>query len=606
MTAMKRGQKNGFALPTTLIAGTILMIVLAVSLGAVSNVYSAVTRQYYERLARVATESGSEYAVDCILKGSLNYSATLTPSKKCDGSSSSVSSYVVDTSTVRTTFSVTAQNSAANVIQLRIVGRVEVLGQPSSRVIDTFEYERKQLVRFEQNAQYVRASQRFWYFGARAGLDFGATGTNNPTAISAPGSSPGYAGEGSTVVTDDSGNLVFWTNGRTIWNKNGDVASNSTGLYASYSGTQAVASFPLGYDGKRYAVIANTTGDDAAYTGLPQDKRLYLSIYDTTLNSGNGGIAAAAKNIDVAGSYLSGTYSSESLGAMPNYDGSGYWVYTYGTKKVSGVTNIYAFLIGIDGTVREKKTIPFTTQPTYCSNTESNYGTINFSASYDKMVMMVGATGCNSKGLSQVSGTAYVFNTNRVTGDLTESLAWQTRADTTGAISNTGASVANSGYSADFSPDEKLVYVTQLYPGRLTRYNIDSSGGRGAVGTASQTTIGDSIAYDGSVSPWVTPVSDSQGGGQIRRGPNGVMYFANAQNVAAAPDTAPPTAVPQHRSLGCLTNPNYYKYTTIVTSVGFQRRCSTITFPSGNPANSYSWFGLPQMVTRYTPQIVVY
>lgn len=591
MTAMKRGQKNGFALPTTLIAGTILMIVLAVSLGAVSNVYSAVTRQYYERLARVATESGSEYAVDCILKGSLNYSATLTPSKKCDGTTASAGSYVVDTSTVRTTFSVTAQNSAANVIQLSIVGRVEVLGQPSSRVIDTFEYERKQLVRFEQNAQYVRASQRFWYFGARAGLDFGATGTNSPLAISTPGSSPGYAGEGSTVVTDDSGNLVFWTNGRTIWNKNGDVAGNSTGLYASYSGTQAAASFPLGYDGKRYAVIANTTGD-AAYTGLPQDKRLFLSIYDTTLNSGNGGIAAAAKNIDIAGSYLSGTYSSESLGAMPNYDGSGYWVYTYGIKPVSGVTNIYGFLIGIDGTVRDKKTIPLTTQPIYCANTVSNYGTINFSSSYDKMVIMIGASGCNSTGSSQISGTAYVMKTDRITGNLTQVAAWNTKAN----YLNTDASYKNAGYSADFSPDENLVYVTQLYPGRLTRYNISSGVSATIAGT--QTTLGDSLAVSG--------VADQQGGGQIRRGPNGVMYFANAQNATAAPDATTPTA-PTHRTIGCLTNPNYALYTTPATGVGFEKSCTSKmsgTFPAAS--NSYSWFGLPQMVTRYTPQIVVY
>src|SRR5690606_4894848 len=85
--------------------------------------------------------------------------------------------------------------------------------------------------------EQVRANQRFWYFGFQGGIDFGISGT---TATAFTGVS--NSAEGSTVVTDTAGNLLFWSNGQQIYNSSGSVMPNGGGLTGNSSATQTVAS----------------------------------------------------------------------------------------------------------------------------------------------------------------------------------------------------------------------------------------------------------------------------------------------------------------------------------------------------------------------------
>src|SRR5438128_1719779 len=71
-----------------------------------------------------------------------------------------------------------------------------------------------------------------WYFGRLAGLNFN---TNPPT-----GSSDGQVNtlEGSSSVSDENGNILFYTDGTQVWDRNGDLMPNGSGLKGHVSSFQ--------------------------------------------------------------------------------------------------------------------------------------------------------------------------------------------------------------------------------------------------------------------------------------------------------------------------------------------------------------------------------
>ena len=64
-----------------------------------------------------------------------------------------------------------------------------------------------------------------WHFGYRACINF-STGV----PINVPGSLL-YANEGSSSISDLSGNTLFYTDGIKVWNKNNVQMSNGFGLF---------------------------------------------------------------------------------------------------------------------------------------------------------------------------------------------------------------------------------------------------------------------------------------------------------------------------------------------------------------------------------------
>ena len=77
--------------------------------------------------------------------------------------------------------------------------------------------------------------QRFnnWYFGNKAGVTF-ASGA--PVALT---NSQMITTEGCASISDASGNLMFYTDGISVWNRNHVVMSNGTGLMGHASSTQS-------------------------------------------------------------------------------------------------------------------------------------------------------------------------------------------------------------------------------------------------------------------------------------------------------------------------------------------------------------------------------
>ena len=77
-----------------------------------------------------------------------------------------------------------------------------------------------------------------WYFGNKAGLNFN---TCIPSILT---NGELNTHEGVATISDVMGNLLFYTDGITVWNKSHLVMANGTGLYGHPSSTQSAVIVP--------------------------------------------------------------------------------------------------------------------------------------------------------------------------------------------------------------------------------------------------------------------------------------------------------------------------------------------------------------------------
>ena len=90
-----------------------------------------------------------------------------------------------------------------------------------------------------------------WYFGFGAGIKF------NPLDNSVSSVSDGQLStiEGCTSISDDSGNLLFYTDGSTVLNQNHRIMLNGTGLIGDSSSTQSAIIVPKPNDPNIYYIF---------------------------------------------------------------------------------------------------------------------------------------------------------------------------------------------------------------------------------------------------------------------------------------------------------------------------------------------------------------
>jgi gliding motility-associated-like protein len=148
-----------------------------------------------------------------------------------------------------------------------------------------------------------------WYFGDHAGLNF------NTTPPSALTNSQMYTHEGCATVSDSTGNLLFYTDGRNVWNHNHLVMPNGSGLMGHESSTHSAIVIPKPGSNSIYYIF---TADAVENNGAGGYR---YSELDMTLNGGLGNITAN-KNI------LLYAPSTEKLTAASHSNGIDIWVIT--------------------------------------------------------------------------------------------------------------------------------------------------------------------------------------------------------------------------------------------------------------------------------------
>jgi len=103
---------------------------------------------------------------------------------------------------------------------------------------------------------FAQQEASYWYFGQNAGLRFNA-GNGTVTAIT-----DGQINtlEGCTSISDTTGNLLFYTDGRTVWNQNHQIMTNGdyfggTGLLGDPSSTSSGLIVPKPQDPTQYYIF---------------------------------------------------------------------------------------------------------------------------------------------------------------------------------------------------------------------------------------------------------------------------------------------------------------------------------------------------------------
>lgn len=188
-----------------------------------------------------------------------------------------------------------------------------------------------------------------WYFGYEAGVDFNS---GSPVALTDGKLS---SSEGCSTVSDKNGNLLFYTDGSTVWNRNHAVMQNGTGLLGHNSSTQSGIIIPKpGSPFIYYIFTADEPNPVNADDNLLNDEGdgsndgLNYSEVNMMLDGGLGGINPSKKNIQLityntSNPEESALKCSEKISAVQHSDGNSYWVLAH------FINNFYAFKIDYSG-----------------------------------------------------------------------------------------------------------------------------------------------------------------------------------------------------------------------------------------------------------------
>ncbi len=131
-----------------------------------------------------------------------------------------------------------------------------------------------------------------WYFGQNASLEFNAAGL--PVSFLNSAMDTPF---GSATISDKAGNLLFYTDGETVWNRLHQVMQNGTGLTGNKQAAQPAIIIPKPGSTSHYYIFTKLK------SGItnPLWVNLSYSEVDITANNGTGEVVAATKNTPLLG-----------------------------------------------------------------------------------------------------------------------------------------------------------------------------------------------------------------------------------------------------------------------------------------------------------------
>lgn len=148
-----------------------------------------------------------------------------------------------------------------------------------------------------------------WYFGD--GTDGIIFDVNN-IPVKVTNKYPGVGFEGMVVVSDPySGDLLFYTDGITVINKNHAVMSNGTGLLANFSGSQCVQACRIPDQCNQYYLISNSSWDNTQGS-------FYYSVVDFASNP--------LGQVTIKNQLIGGPNYHQAMRIVPKTNSNNYWL----------------------------------------------------------------------------------------------------------------------------------------------------------------------------------------------------------------------------------------------------------------------------------------
>ncbi|MFY9308842.1 MAG: T9SS type A sorting domain-containing protein [Bacteroidia bacterium] len=278
---------------------------------------------------------------------------------------------------------------------------------------------------FFTSFSYSQKQGNVWYFGINAGLDFNSS---PPTPLLDGQTYPFPYGwnEGCSSISDSSGNLLFYTNGMKVWDKNQQLMPNGDNLMGNASSTQSSIIVPQPGSSQFFYVFTTDALENNFANGLR------YSIVDMCLNDTYGDITSR-KNILLIDTV------SERLVCVRHSNNNDYWIVTHKFNSDA----FYSFKLtntGITDTII------------------SHTGTID-NLGWGQTVISNDASKIAITAPSGIDGFLLLLNFDAATG----------------IVSNEQIlSIGSRGYGLSFSPDNSKLYCSSTGIGEVYQYNLNA------------------------------------------------------------------------------------------------------------------------------------
>lgn len=306
-----------------------------------------------------------------------------------------------------------------------------------------------------------------WYFGQNAGLKFEISGSVTPLSDGQLNTE-----EGCSSIADAAGNLLLYTDGRTVWDRNhlampngsfangtelfGDTSSTQSGIIVPKPGNPNIyyiftvdephhenaAVYPGTFSGT-YVELGGgqtPTEDDGRNNGLN------YSVVDLSVTGSNGSIGNVISrnnplityDIDPAGEEIK-YKCSEKITAIKNEADGSYWVITH------FINRFYAFRLTATGVVTSPVVTTIGSNQTLFGYRRNAIGCLKISPNGQKLAI------AHQQNVTTVGQSSYS------TGSV-ELFDFDT---TTGLVSNAIVVEPNvQAYGVEFSPNSEKLYAT--------------------------------------------------------------------------------------------------------------------------------------------------
>ncbi len=173
-----------------------------------------------------------------------------------------------------------------------------------------------------------------WFFGGDYDPSTdSAAGLNFNGVVSASILSPMKAPEGSASISDQCGNLLFYTNGRTIWNKSHEIMENGDSIWGHLSGVQNSIIVPISNQ-RYYVFTADGSSNPDKWEG---DSAFAYSLVDMKFNGGLGEV--------IIKNQVLFKRPNESIAAVHHSNGKDVWV---ASININDGNKLYAYLVQDD------------------------------------------------------------------------------------------------------------------------------------------------------------------------------------------------------------------------------------------------------------------
>jgi hypothetical protein len=261
-----------------------------------------------------------------------------------------------------------------------------------------------------------------WYFGSNAGITFSS---GAPVALT---NGALTTTEGVATISDGSGNLLFYTNGVTVWNRNHLTMTNGTGLFGDGSSTQS--GIIVKQPGNTNIYYIFTSDNDAGPNGI------CYSVVDMNLSAGLG--AVTSKNIPLYAP------SCEKLCAVRQCNNVDIWVISHDWN--TNTFRSWSVTAGGVGVIQAWSNVGIVPS----GITQSSYGQLKASSDGKKLAACY--YGLTTGGANRLQ--IYDFDPN------------------TGFVSNAQTLATDQGlYGVEFSPNNKVLYAG-TNGGLLLQFNL--------------------------------------------------------------------------------------------------------------------------------------